>query len=122
VSAGDRLSPASIALALATVALNSAAQLMLRGAALRGATPAVPRTLVESPLFLGALVAYGLSVLTWLAVLKKVPLPSAIPFVALMYVLVPLSARLLFGDAFTWRMAGGSALVIAGVLVVVGAP
>lgn len=108
----------SIALALLTVALNSTAQLCLRGAALRGATPTEPLSLVGSPLFLAALVAYGLSVLTWLAVLKKLPLPVALPFVSLMYVAVPIAARLLFGDALSWRMAGGAMLIVAGVLVV----
>lgn len=114
----ERLSPQSIALALLTVALNSSAQLLLRGAALRGASPSAPITLLKSPLFMGALCAYGLSVLTWLAVLKKVPLPVAIPFVALMYIAVPIAAKVIFGDPFTWRMAGGTALIVAGVIVV----
>jgi undecaprenyl phosphate-alpha-L-ara4N flippase subunit ArnE len=108
-----------IVLALATVVLNSAAQLLLRGAALRGATPGSPITLLKSPLFLIALVVYAASVLTWVAVLKRVPLPTAIPFVALMYVVVPLAARLVFDDPLTLRMMGGMFLVIVGILVVV---
>jgi undecaprenyl phosphate-alpha-L-ara4N flippase subunit ArnE len=63
-------------------------------------------------------VVYGLSVLTWLSVLKRVPLPVAMPFVALMYIAVPIGAKLVFGDPLTWRMAMGTALVVAGVLVV----
>lgn len=118
MSPGSPISPQSIALALLTVALNSSAQLMLRGAALRGANPSVPLTLLRSPLFLGALVVYGLSVLTWLSVLKRVPLPVAMPFVSLMYIAVPVGAKLVFDDALTWRMAGGTALIVAGVLVV----
>jgi drug/metabolite transporter (DMT)-like permease len=106
-------------LALLTVSLNSAAQLMLRGAALKGADALSPLTLLKSPLFLGALVMYGASVLTWVTVLKRVPLPSAIPFVALMYVIVPLAARLLFDDPYTWRMGIGTGLIIIGLLVVV---
>lgn len=112
------ISTESIFFALLTVALNSSAQLMLRGAALRGANPSMPLTLIKSPLFLAALVVYALSVLTWLSVLKRVPLPVAMPFVALMYIAVPIGARLVFGDALTWRMAAGTALVVAGVLVV----
>jgi drug/metabolite transporter (DMT)-like permease len=110
----------SIVLALLTVVLNSAAQLMLRAAALRGATPTNPLSLVKSPLFMGALVAYAMSVLTWLAVLKKMPLPVAMPFIALVYVVVPVAAKLVFGDALTWRMIAGMALVVAGVAVVTG--
>jgi drug/metabolite transporter (DMT)-like permease len=112
------LSAASIALALVTVSLNSAAQLMLRGAALRGATPSEPLSLLKSPLFIGACCAYGLSVLTWLAVLKRVPLGLALPFSALMYVAAPIAARIIFGDPLTWRMAGGAILVVSGVLLV----
>jgi drug/metabolite transporter (DMT)-like permease len=113
------MSTSDVVLALLTVALNSAAQLLLRAAALGGATPTSPVTLLKSPLFLGALMFYGVSVLTWVAVLKRVPLPTAIPFVALMYVLVPLSARVVFDDPLTWRMMGGMLLVIAGLVVVV---
>lgn len=112
------ISTESVVLALLTVALNSAAQLMLRGAALRGAAVSAPLTLIKSPLFLAALAVYGLSVLTWLSVLKRVPLPVAMPFIALMYVAVPISAKLVFDDPLTWRMAAGSALIVMGVLVV----
>jgi drug/metabolite transporter (DMT)-like permease len=118
VNAVRGISVESLALAFSTVALNSAAQLMLRGAALRGATPAAPATLLRSPLFVGALFVYALSVLTWLAVLKKLPLPVAMPFVSLMYIAVPIGARIVFGDELTPRMALGSALVVAGVIVV----
>jgi drug/metabolite transporter (DMT)-like permease len=118
VSSSGPISGESIFLALLTVALNSAAQLMLRGAALGGASATSPLTLLKSPLFMGALAVYGLSVLTWLSVLKRVPLPVAIPFVALMYIAVPIGAKLVFGDPLTWRMAAGSVLIVAGVLVV----
>jgi drug/metabolite transporter (DMT)-like permease len=118
VSPAANLSAASVGLALGTVALNSGAQLLLRGAALRGATPAEPLTLLRSPLFMVALAAYGLSVLTWLAVLRKVPLGVAMPFMALAYVAVPIAAWAVFGDPISWRTVGGTALVIAGVLLV----
>lgn len=117
-STSEGLSAASIALALTTVLLNSGAQLLLRGAALRGASPSEPLTLIKSPMFFAALCAYGLSVLTWLAVLKRVPLGAALPFVALMYVAVPIAARFIFGDPLSWRMAGGAVLVVCGVVLV----
>jgi drug/metabolite transporter (DMT)-like permease len=118
VSEEGGLSAASAALALLTVALNSAAQLLLRGAALRGATPGDPRSLLTSRLFITALAAYGLSVLTWLSVLRKVPLGVAMPFVALSYVAVPVAAKFVFDDPFSWRTAVGAGLIIAGILVV----
>jgi drug/metabolite transporter (DMT)-like permease len=118
VTPAGNVSAASVGLALGTVALNSAAQLLLRGAALRGATPSEPITLLRSPLFVVALAAYGLSVLTWLGVLRRVPLGVAMPFVALTYVAVPVAAWAVFDDPISWRMAGGAALIIAGVVVV----
>ena len=108
----------SLGLALLTLVLNSAAQLLLRSAALRGATAERPLTLVQSPLFLAALAAYGLSVLSWLAVLKKVPLTVATPFIALVYVLVPIAARLLYGDVIGGRSAAGMLLIVIGVVLV----
>jgi drug/metabolite transporter (DMT)-like permease len=113
------LAPRDVFLALLTVALNSGAQLLLRVSALRGAVATSPATLVKSPTFLMALVLYGASVLSWVTVLRRVPLTTAIPFVALMYVVVPLAAWRLFGDTLTWRMMAGMGLVIAGILVVV---
>ena len=83
-----------------------------------GRRPPSPLTLLKSPLFFVALVAYALSVLTWLAVLRKVPLGVAMPFVALTYVAVPIAARVAFGDPISLRTVGGTALIIAGVLVV----
>src|SRR5882757_8235872 len=97
----------SIALALATVILNGGAQLLLRGAALRGADPLRPATLLTTPFFLMGVVGYGLSVLTWLAVLRRVPLSVAAPCIALVYIVVPLGARLVFADVLNWRMLGG---------------
>jgi undecaprenyl phosphate-alpha-L-ara4N flippase subunit ArnE len=108
----------SLLLAVLTVVLNGAAQLMLRGAALRGASPDSPLQLAKSPLFLAAIASYGLSVLTWLAVLKRLPLTVAMPFVALVYVLVPVAAKFVFDDVLTWRMGLGMALVAMGVVIV----
>ena len=112
------MSPQALVLTLATVVLNGSAQLLLRGAALRGAVPTQPMTLLRSPLFMIGLVTYGISVLTWLAVLKRVPLTVATPFIALVYVLVPLVAKFAFGDELSWRMLGGMAMVAAGVTIV----
>ena len=112
------MSSTSVLLALVTVALNSAAQLLLRTAALRGANVTSPLSLAGSPHFLVALTAYAASVLSWLTVLKRTPLPIAMPFMALTYVAVPLGARALFGDPLQLRAVLGMGLVIAGVLLV----
>ncbi len=112
------MNAASLLLTLLTVILNGSAQLLLRGAALRGAEPSRPLSLLTSPMFIAGLGAYAISVLAWLAVLKRVPLSVATPFVALVYVLVPLAANRVFGDELTPRMMGGMSLVLIGVVLV----
>ena len=113
----------SLVFALITVFLNGSAQLLLRKAALTGAVPAMPMTLLRNAWFLVGLVAYAGSVLTWLRVLGDVPLSVAAPFVALVYVLVPLASRIVFDDSINAKMWMGMVLVALGVtLVAKGAP
>lgn len=117
------MSSAAILFAILTVLLNGSAQLLLRKAALSGAVPTNPLSLVNNPWFLSGLAAYALSVLTWLFVLKRVPLAVAAPFVALVYVLVPLASRLVFSDVVSPRMWLGMVLIVLGVSIVAqGAP
>jgi len=104
--------------ALVTVLLNGGAQLLLRQAALSGAVPTEPLSLAKNSWFLGGIAAYACSVLTWLLVLRRVPLAVAAPFVALVYVLVPLASRTLFDDRIGPRMWVGMLLVVLGVSLV----
>lgn len=109
--------------AVVTVILNGGAQLLLRRAALTGAAPTSPMSLVSNVWFMLGIAAYALSVLTWLFVLKRVPLAVAAPFVALVYVAVPVASRVMFGDQIQPRMWFGMLLVAVGVtLVAQGAP
>jgi drug/metabolite transporter (DMT)-like permease len=112
------VSPTSVLFALVTVLLNGSAQLLLRKAALTGANPASPLSLVRNGWFMVGLGAYAVSVLTWLFVLKRVPLAVAAPFVALVYVLVPLASRMFFDDHVSSRMWVGMLLVVLGVTLV----
>lgn len=117
------MSSVAVLFATLTVLLNGSAQLLLRKAALTGAVPTNPLSLIKNPWFVSGLAAYGVSVLTWLFVLKRVPLAVAAPFVALVYVLVPLASRLVFSDAVSPRMWLGMALIVLGVTIVAqGAP
>jgi drug/metabolite transporter (DMT)-like permease len=112
------VNPAAAAFALLTVTLNGSAQLLLRKAALTGAVPTNPITLLRNVWFMTGIAAYGISVLTWLVVLRRVPLSVAAPFVALVYVLVPLASRAVFDDVVSPRMWIGMALIAVGVTVV----
>lgn len=112
------MSAVALIFAIATVILNGSAQLLLRKAALTGADPALPISLIRSPWFVCGVALYAVSVLTWLSVLKRTPLAVAAPFVALVYVIVPLLSRTVFGDTITHRMWIGMALVVLGVTLV----
>ncbi len=112
------MNSSAVLFALITVVLNGGAQLLLRQAALTGAIPTLPLTLLRNPFFMGGLVTYAASVLTWLLVLRRVPLSVAAPFVALVYVLVPLASRAVFDDRITTRMWAGMLLVALGVTLV----
>ena len=112
------MSSSALLFALVTVVLNGSAQLLLRKAALTGAIPTAPLTLLRNPWFFGGLVAYAGSVLSWLIVLRKVPLSVAAPFVALVYVVVPLASRAVFDERITTRMWTGMLLVALGVTLV----
>ena len=112
------MSRSALVFAILTVLLNGGAQLLLRQAALGDAEPARPLSLLKSGWFMGGVASYGISVLTWLAVLKSTPLAVATPFVAIVYVAVPLASRYVFGDAISPRMWIGMALVVVGVSLV----
>jgi undecaprenyl phosphate-alpha-L-ara4N flippase subunit ArnE len=114
------LNAVSASFAVVTVLLNGSAQLLLRKAALSGATPSNPLSLLTNAWFVIGLAAYGLSVLTWLVVLRRVPLSIAAPFIALVYVLVPIASRTVFAETITTRMWLGMLLVVLGVTLVAG--
>ena len=112
------MNPISAAFAIVTVVLNGSAQLLLRKAALTGANPASPVSMLRNAWFMVGLSAYALSVLTWLFVLRRVPLAVAAPFIALVYVLVPLASRVVFDDQVSSKMWVGMLLVVCGVTLV----
>jgi drug/metabolite transporter (DMT)-like permease len=116
------MSGLAIFFAIVTVLLNGGAQLLLRKAALSGAAPTSPLSLISNPWFVTGIAAYAVSVLTWLFVLKRVPLAVAAPFVALVYVLVPLASRTVFGDQIHPRMWLGMFLVTVGVTLIAQGP
>ncbi|MGA2402377.1 MAG: EamA family transporter [Syntrophobacteraceae bacterium] len=60
----------------------------------------------------------GVGPLGAIYVLRKVPLTLAVPMGALIYVLVPLGARLFFHEKLNGRFWAGLALVIAGIVII----
>ena len=64
-----------------------------------------------------ALGVYGVATIAWIWVLQRAPLSLAYPVVALTFVLVPLGARWMFGEAMDLRYFLGCALIVAGIVV-----
>ena len=73
--------------------------------------------LARNPYLLAALVIYGFGTIAWICVLKSVPLTVADPFMALSFCLVPVLGHALLGEAMSWRLAAGVALIVAGLVV-----
>ncbi|MCC6455140.1 MAG: multidrug resistance protein [Caldilineaceae bacterium] len=74
--------------------------------------------IIRSPLVLLGLVLYGIGALAWIAVLSRVNLSVAYPFLALNYVLVIFSSQFLLGEhvpALRWL---GALVICGGILLV----
>lgn len=103
------------------VAMISAGQLLFKKAALSAGSISsladLPRLVANGWLW-AALVIYGAATFLWIVVLQRVPLSSAILFNSLCFVIVPVSAALMFGESLAWRHAIGITLIVAGLYVV----
>lgn len=69
------------------------------------------------PAVLSGFAAGVIASVTWALALEKAGLGFAYPFMALSFVLVPLGARALFGEAVSPLQLVGLALIVAGVAV-----
>jgi multidrug transporter EmrE-like cation transporter len=64
------------------------------------------------------IISYILSLVTWLQVLRFVPLSIAFPLVNVVHVLVPWAAHTFLGEAVPPRLWAGIALIFLGILVI----
>jgi undecaprenyl phosphate-alpha-L-ara4N flippase subunit ArnE len=64
-----------------------------------------------------ALIIYAFGTVLWLAILRTTPLSVAYPFTALGFVLVPLGARLMFGETLDTRYMAGVGLILIGIML-----
>ena len=79
---------------------------------------AVIGLIFKSPLVMLGLVFYALGALAWIAVLSRLDLSVAYPFLALNFVLVTLSSRFLLGETVPPLRWLGILVIIAGILLV----
>ncbi|MBA3534578.1 MAG: EamA family transporter [Ardenticatenales bacterium] len=115
-----------IPLILSGVALNAAAQLLLRQGMLTVGTfsldggslwQVLPR-IALNPWVIAGLASYVMSVGLWLIVLSRVEVSVAYPMVSLGYVITVLLARVLFNEAVSWQRLLGVFIIICGVWLV----
>ncbi|MCC6456222.1 MAG: EamA family transporter [Caldilineaceae bacterium] len=74
--------------------------------------------ILTSPLVLLGLTLYGLGSLTWIAVLSRLNLSYAYPFLALNFVLIALISWLVLGEAIPMTRWLGIGCICAGILFV----
>ncbi|MDO9329439.1 MAG: 4-amino-4-deoxy-L-arabinose-phosphoundecaprenol flippase subunit ArnF [Pseudomonas sp.] len=117
-----------ISFAMGSVLLGSAAQLGMRWSMTRLPSPEHLLTSSFDPaavaVVLGAILAYGVSMLSWLAALRDVPLGRAYSLLSISYALVYLLAASLplFNEAFSVTKTLGVALVMLGVITINSRP
>lgn len=74
--------------------------------------------IVRSPWVLGGLLLYGVGALAWIAVLSRLDLSYAYPFLALNFVLIAIVSRLFLGESVPWDRWLGIAVICVGILLV----
>lgn len=75
-------------------------------------------TILQSPLILLGLICYAVGALAWIAVLQRMDLGYAYPFLALNFILITLVSGLLLGEPVPLMRWAGILLIAAGILVV----
>jgi multidrug transporter EmrE-like cation transporter len=120
------MKPIVWSLLLTGVALNAAAQLLLK-AATRYVGPLVSdagrvdwlnaTALWKAPPLWVGLGCYGVSVILWLGALSRLPVSVAYPMLSLGYVVNAAAAALLFGETLTAAKLVGIGLIGLGVIV-----
>lgn len=74
--------------------------------------------ILRSPLVLLGLLLYGIGALAWIAVLARLDLSLAYPFLALNFVLVTVASRLFLGEAVPVLRWLGVLVICSGILLV----
>lgn len=107
---------------LLTPALLSAGQLLFKRSADSTVADSALHffgSLLVTPYFWAALALYGATTVLYVFVLSRVPLSSAMPFVALAFVIVPILGVVVLGEKLSFLYWLGVALIVAGVYTTV---
>lgn len=105
------------------IAMLCAGQLLFRQSALSVPplnTVSGMLSLARSPVFLLALVLYGVSTLLWVGVLQQAPLSRVYPFMALSFAVVPLLSALTSNETLSVRLGLGICMIVGGLFLIGG--
>ena len=106
---------ADLLLLALSILFNVAGQLSLKRAAIAGGAPdsGMSHSLF-SPFYFGGAACLGVALLTWVQVLRHMPLTLAHPISGAVFVLVPLGSHLI------WREPLGASRMIGILVIVIG--
>jgi drug/metabolite transporter (DMT)-like permease len=74
--------------------------------------------IIRSPLVILGLLLYGIGALSWIAVLSRVDLSTAYPFLALNFVFVTLSSQIFLGESVPVLRWLGVLVICTGIVLV----
>ncbi|MCB0095545.1 MAG: EamA family transporter [Caldilineaceae bacterium] len=74
--------------------------------------------ILKSPLIMGGLLLYALGALSWIAVLRRLDLSFAYPFLALNFVLITISSQFALGESVPLGRWIGVAVICIGIVLV----
>jgi drug/metabolite transporter (DMT)-like permease len=99
-----------------------AAQLLLKASGLHvSETQEFISAWLLNPYLYAAIVCYGISFICWARTLTVLPLSSAYPWTALIYVLIPIAAVLLWQERLSAAYLIGMACILCGIGITVKA-
>jgi len=120
------VTPLTFSLLMTGVALNAAAQLLLKAGTNRIGEFAfsvdnllpIGSRLAGSPFILGGLACYVVSVVVWILALSRVPVSIAYPMLSVGYIVNAVAAWMLFGESLTAQKLVGIGFIVVGVYLV----
>ncbi len=83
-----------------------------------GGPLALVMTILTSPLILMGIGFYGLGALAWIAVLARMDLSYAYPFLALNFVLITIVSHLFLGESIPFSRWIGVIIICSGIIVI----
>ena len=114
----------NIIMILSSVLLNCAAQLLMRKGMLLVGEVGVGNLMSNLGAMIcnlwlwGAMACYGVSILLWMAVLSKVEVSFAYPFLSIGYVVAAIVGWQLFGESLSLTRIAGILVICVGVYLI----